>query len=127
MLVSCAVPLNVSSCPPWTRGILHRYSLITGVNGEPKCLLPYNDVFFWDIFRFPRLDFAFNAGCIQGRRYAKHHVRGGEFVSKVRFHDNEICDLSRSNLIDSGDHAQRQLHICSRSVAGRQSAKRTHM
>ena len=81
--------------------------LIAGVNEESNCLLPHNDVFFWNIFRFPGLDFAFNAGCIQGRRYAKYHVSGGELVSEVRLYDDEISDLRRSNLIDGGNHAQR--------------------
>jgi hypothetical protein len=66
------------------------HALITGVNGVPNCLLPYNYVFFWNIFRFPRLDFAVDAGRIQGRRYAKNHVSGGEFVSKIRLYDDEI-------------------------------------
>jgi hypothetical protein len=82
------------------------HALITGINGVPNCLLPYNDVFFWNIFRFPRLDFAVDAGRIQGRRYAKDHVSGGEFVSKIRLYDDEIRDLRRSNLIDGGNHAQ---------------------
>lgn len=81
--------------------------LITGVNEEPKYSLPHNDVFFWNVFRFAGLDFAFNAGCVQGRRYAKYHVSGGQLVSKVRLYDDEISDLRRSNLIDGGNHAQR--------------------
>jgi len=80
--------------------------LITGINGAPNCLLPYNHVFLWDIFRFPRLDFAVDAGRIQGRRYAKDHVSRGEFISKIRLHDDEIRDLRRSNLIDGGNYAQ---------------------
>jgi hypothetical protein len=80
--------------------------LIAGVNGVPNRLLPYNDVFFRNIFRFPRLDLAIDAGRIQGRRYAKDHVSGGEFVSKTRLHDDEICDLRCSDLIDGGNHAQ---------------------
>ncbi len=83
------------------------HALITGVNGVPSCLLPYNDVFFWNIFRLPRLDLAVNAGRIQGRRYAKYDVGGGELVSKIRLHDDQIHDLRRSNLIDSGNYAQR--------------------
>lgn len=79
---------------------------ITRVNGVPNCLLPYNDVFFWNVFRFPRLDFAVDAGRIQGRRYAKDHVSGGEFVSKIRLQDDEIRDLRRSNFINGGNHAQ---------------------
>lgn len=82
-------------------------ALTTGVNGVPKCLLPHNHVFFWNILRFPRLDFAVYAGCVQGGRYAKHHISGGELVSKIRFHDDEICDLRRSDFIDCGNHAQR--------------------
>jgi hypothetical protein len=82
------------------------HALSTGVNGVPNGLLPHNDVFFWNIFRFPRLDFAVDAGRIQGRRYAKDHVSGGEFVSKIRLHDDEIRDLRRSNLIDGGNHSQ---------------------
>ena len=79
---------------------------ITRVNGVPNCLLPYNDVFFWNIFRFPCLDFAVDTGRIQGRRYAKDHVSGREFVSKIRLHDDEIRDLRRSNFINGGNHAQ---------------------
>lgn len=82
------------------------HALITAVNGVPNCLLPYNDVFFWNIFGFPRLDFAVDAGRIQRRRYAKDHVSSGEFVSKIRLYDDEIRDLRRSNLIDGGNHAQ---------------------
>ena len=75
--------------------------------GVPNGLLPYNDVFFRNIFRLPRLDFAVNASRIQGRRYVKYDISGGELVSKVRLHDNEIRDLGRSDLIDGGNHAQR--------------------
>ena len=82
------------------------HALITRVNGVPNRLLPYNDVFFRNIFRFPHLDFAVDAGRIQGRRDAKDHVSGGEFVSKIRLHDDEIRDLRRSNLINGGNHAQ---------------------
>jgi hypothetical protein len=106
VLVSCAVPLNEISCPPWIRGILHRNSS-GGVNRVLKCLLPHNDVFFRNIFRFPCLDFAVNAGCIQRCWYAKNHASGGELVSKIRLQDDKICDLCRSNLIDGRNHAQR--------------------
>jgi hypothetical protein len=82
------------------------HGLITRVNKVPDCLLPYNDVFFWNIFRFPRLDFTVDAGRIQRRRNAKDHVSGGQFVSKIRLHDDEIRDLRRSNLIHGRNHAQ---------------------
>lgn len=82
------------------------HALTTGVDREPNSLLPYNDILFWNIFRFPRLDFAVDAGRIQGCRYAKNHVSGGKFVSEIRLHDDEIRHLRRSNLIDGGNHAQ---------------------
>jgi hypothetical protein len=75
------------------------------------CLLPDDYVFFWNILRFPRLDFTVNTGCIKRRRYAEHHVGGGKFVSEVRLHDDEVCDLRSSNLVDGGDHAHRQFYI----------------
>lgn len=73
--------------------------------------LPDHDIFRRDILGFAVRNFAIHGRCVQWSWYSEHDIGSGEFIPKICLDRDRIGNLCGTNFVDSGNYAQRKLHV----------------
>lgn len=111
MEVSSADAVNVHSCPPCIRGILVQHINLTIAQVTEPDILPDHDIFGRDILGFTVGDFAIYDRRVQWCWYSEHDIGSGEFIAKICLDRDRIGNLCGTEFVDSGNYAQRKLHV----------------